>query len=341
MIATIQWKRRGQESPPLLLGDFNQWEPEEGRVMSGDSDTIFWEYDVQDDARLEYCFFDPVLNSLFPDPDNKFKVLNGLGPMSELVMPGYSYESVFEPYRTGKKGLLDDLERTTMHSNQLGYSKDICLYRSKSGMSGPRAFLVFQDGFDYIEFAHASRILHYLEDTGQIPPCDAAFVNPPNRHMDGEPNRITEYGLNPSYSAFLAEELVPKYSRSKTNVCIGASFGGLCAIFTALKHPDVFVKAYSQSGYVGYRKDHVLNLLLESDPAIEIFADIGVWERKVGASFLDSEELDFLSANRRLRQILAEKGYKHQYSEHSEGHTWGFWRAGLVRYLPEMLKGDE
>jgi enterochelin esterase-like enzyme len=341
VIATIKWKRRGNESPPLLLGDFNQWEPEEGKVMSDLSETIYWEYDVQSDARLEYCFFDPDRDIVFPDPDNTFQVLNGLGSMSELVMPEYKYDVVFEPFRAGKKSSFEDLEKISMQSIHLGYAKDFCLYRTKSEKSDPRAFLVFQDGFDYVEFAHTVHILRYLEDTGQIPPCDAAFVNPPNRHVDGEPNRISEYGLNPNYSAFLATELVPKYSRSKLNVCIGASFGGLCAIYTALKHPDVFLKAYSQSGYVGYRRDHVLNMLLESDPIIEIYADIGVWERKVGSSFLDPQELDFLSANRRLRQILVEKGYKHLYSEHSEGHTWGFWRAGLVRYLPEILKGDK
>lgn len=339
MIATIKWRKRGQEKPPLLLGDFNQWEPEVGRAMPGNSDTIFWEYGVQPDARLEYCFFDKDQDLLFPDPQNKYQLNNGLGPMSELVMPGYKYDSVFEPFRTGEKGSLDELEMMSIQSKHLGYTKEFCLYRSSTDKLGPRAFLVFQDGFDYVEFAQAVQILRFLEESGQIPPCDAAFVNPPNRHVDGKPNRISEYGLNPDYAAFLANELVVQYSRSDINVCIGASFGGLCAIYTALMYPKIFPKAYSQSGYVGYRSDYILNMLRESDPDIEIFADIGIWERKVGATFLDSSELDFLMANRRLKQVLIDKGYKHQYSEHSEGHTWGFWRGGLVRNLPEILKG--
>ncbi|TVQ13107.1 MAG: esterase family protein [Balneolaceae bacterium] len=373
MIVSIKWPVNAGETPPVLLGDFTQWEPVEGTAVNG---RLEWQFDVEYDARLEYCFMTGD-NRLIPDPANENRVMNGLGAMSELVMPGYEYHPVFEPFRHGVKSSTDHLNKISITSRHLGYIKEVWIVEAgrdasllpggqnpgisllsgkltgrmfekkgtgfidNPGKSGIAPFLlVFQDGLDYLEFAHAETVLHYLFNNKLIPPTVALFVNPPNRHAGKKPDRMTEYGMNPLYAAFIAEELIPRFSNITNRAIIGASYGGLCAIHTAMLYPGLFSAAYSQSGYVGYNSDALFELVGRSDKSVSIYTDIGTWERSVGRSFLDNRELDFLAANRRFRDMMQQYDIPHTYCEHHEGHTWGYWRNGLVRMLPAIIYGD-
>ncbi|MEM9865859.1 MAG: alpha/beta hydrolase-fold protein, partial [Myxococcota bacterium] len=66
---------------------------------------------------------------------------------------------------------------------------------------------------------------------------------------------------------------------------------------------------------------------------IRLCVDIGTYETTVGPGMLPAAETDFLAANRRLRTVLAERGYDFVYAEYPEGHTWGNWRAHLIEGL--------
>lgn len=336
MKTRIQWKLKGGEDPPVLLGDFTQWEPVAGEL---NDDCLNWYFDVESDARLEYCF-QKEENVFLIDPENENKVHNGLGPMSELVMPDYTYNSVFTPFRTGLKSSSDTLRKMNLYSNHLGYTKDIWVLDTDPE-SDHKEMVIFQDGLDYIEYAHAEAIFRYLRSRNKIRPVLAVFVNPPNRHQAVSPNRTSEYGMNPSYAAFIGEELIPLFDNISSYSIVGASYGGLCAIFTACSYPDIFHTAYSQSGYVGFNGDAVFEILKRSDKRIRIIAEIGTWERSVGRNFLNPNETDFLSANRRLKLLMEDLKIPHIYNEHHEGHTWGYWRNGLLRMLPEILNEGE
>lgn len=152
---------------------------------------------------------------------------------------------------------------------------------------------------------------------------------------------MTEYGMNDDYVRFFAYELVPfvdlNYSTLKNpenRLVVGDSFGGLISIYISFKYPEVFKNAYSQSGYFSFNSDKLINLIASSEKKqIRLFADVGTYERSVGASFLPVEERDFLEANRRLKKTLEEKQYDFVYKEYYEGHTWGNWRKHLIDAL--------
>ena len=75
--------------------------------------------------------------------------------------------------------------------------------------------------------------------------------------------------------------------------------------------------------------------------SIKLYLDIGTYEEKVGADFLPSTELDFTSANRRMKRVLTNKDYDFIYREYHEGHTWGNWRRHLIDALKYFLERRE
>jgi hypothetical protein len=95
--------------------------------------------------------------------------------------------------------------------------------------------------------------------------------------------------------------------------------------------------AYSQSGYVGLRRDAIFELASRAGQDIRFCFDVGTYETKVGSGMLDPEELDFYDANIRLHQMLTDTGVAHHFNIEPQGHTWGFWRDGLLLNLPILL----
>ena len=98
------------------------------------------------------------------------------------------------------------------------------------------------------------------------------------------------------------------------------------------------INSYSQSGYFSFSNDNLIKLFEASDKRLlNLYFDIGTYEQKVGSDFLPSTELDFTSANRRMRDILSKKNYDFIYKEYHDGHTWGNWRSNLIYALQYFL----
>ena len=53
---------------------------------------------------------------------------------------------------------------------------------------------------------------------------------------------------------------------------------------------------------------------------------VGTFETCIGGPVL-GDECNFLEGNRNLRDVLEAGGYALNYSEHPQGHSWGFWQA--------------
>ena len=345
--AVLLWK--GEAESVSVLGDMGEWA--EALPLTRLAGTDIWhrQLELEPDARLEYLFMVDEASEGFgaellgvPDPKNPNRVLSGFGPFSELAMPGYPYDPVFDPVRDGTPGSFDGLDRHTLPEGVLPYVHEIAVYTPPEGSGeGPLPLVVFTDGFDYVEFAHVPAVLDDLIRRGEIEPVVAAFVDPPNRHGADAPNRTTEYGFNDAFVAFLADELVPfldaHYPTRRDpaqRLIVGASYGGLNAVYTAFQRSDVFGLAYSQSGYHSLQADRMIRQLERQPVApIRLVVDIGTYEGTVGAGWLDPAETDFVAANRRLRDALEARGYDVLYAEQPEGHTWGNWRGHVPRAL--------
>ena len=81
----------------------------------------------------------------------------------------------------------------------------------------------------------------------------------------------------------MADEVVPfveKHYRSLTlpsaRLVAGPSYAGLASAYTALRHPDVFGLAYSQSGYLSFGSNALVKAYRQAPrKSIRLYVDIG------------------------------------------------------------------
>jgi enterochelin esterase-like enzyme len=350
---------RGEAQHVELQGDMSGWDSVLPLTRIEGTDLWYLRGTFEPEARLEYLFlvnqhtegFGAALLGV-PDPHNPDRVLSGFGPFSELAMPGYAYHPAFDAVRDGTPGSSEGLALHEVPPGALPYPHEVLVYTPPgyaASSSDRHPTLYFVDGRDYVEFAHVPAVLDALIGAGEIEPVLAVFVDPPNRHGASAPNRTTEYGMSDAFVAFLADELVPYVDaryRTRTGpadrLIVGDSYGGLIATYVGFARPEVFGKAYSQSGYHSFQGDRMIRLIAESEPRpIRLVVDVGTYERSVGVGLLPEAEIDFLEANRRLRAALEARGYDFVYAEHPEGHTWGYWRGRLPAVLPHFFPPSE
>lgn len=348
--STVVFLYRGETDSVGLVGDMTDWTDPIPLIRIENTDLWYYRATFEPDARLQYGFQLPDAVMPVPDPLNPYRVLDGWeevfadwGGHSELAMPQYAHRPVFAAIRDGTEGGYERVTRHEVPAGALGYPHDIYIYLpSGYGRTQRRYPVVYlQDGQDYIEYAHTPAVLNALIHAGQIEPVIAVFVAPPNRHQPAMPNRATEYGLNDDYIRFFSQELVPfveaRYRTqqdSAARLVVGSSYGGLISVAIAFRHPDVLGLVYGQSGYYSFQDDLLIRQIAEApQKAIQLYIDVGTYERRIGANFLPSDENNFLKANRRLREVLKDKGYNFIYHEYPEGHTWGNWRAHLIDAL--------
>ncbi|MGD8778688.1 MAG: alpha/beta hydrolase-fold protein [Ignavibacteria bacterium] len=333
---------KGDQDSAGVLGDMTNWVETLWMTKIEGTDLFYYKGNAEPDARLEYWLM--FNNNPYPaiDSFNEYKVLNGLGELSELAMPQYKRHPYFDSYIHGEKGSAESLVVHEIDSEFLGYSHTIHVYLPP-GYNSEEKYPVFylQDGIDYVEFAQVPVTLNNLINENKIKPLITVFVTPPNRLKPDFPNRMSEYGLNKNYVKFFADELVSFIDKNYSTITepehrlvAGDSFGGLISAYIPFARPDVFANGYSQSGYQSFKKDQLINSYKFAEKKdIKLYVDTGLYERMVGASFLPKDEIDFLMANRRFKKVLQEKGYDFVYREYPEGHTWGNWRRHLIDAL--------
>lgn len=330
----------GQAEKVWLNSDITGWTKPIAFVKLDETDYFFLALELEPDARIEYHLI--VDDSAVCDPLNKYKSLNGLGELSELAMPCYVRHPYFDEYLYGKAGDFTGLIKHIISAGALPYEHEVFVYLPAGYNDNIKyPVLYFHDGPDYIRFGLAPYSVDRLIKEEKIERCIAVFVTPPNLHQQAIPNRSTEYGMNDHYVSFFCDELVsfidnnyPTNRSPQHRLVTGDSYAGLISLYIAFKRPDLFGKVYSQSGYFSFNNDSMIRLVKEYErKTIHIFMDIGTYEKKVGADFLPQNELDFTSANRRMKELLLNKEYDFNYKEYSEGHTWGNWRRHLIDSL--------
>jgi enterochelin esterase family protein len=340
---TVVFLYQGDADSVAVLGDMGNWVDKFPMNRIEGTNLFYLRQNYPSDARLEYWLVFGKDEFPATDPLNPFKTLNGFGEISELAMPHYNRHQYFDGYKFGKKGELGLVTKYSLPEGILPYKHNVHVYIPPEYSSKNKNYptVYFQDGIDYIEFAQTPVVINNLIKDNLIEPVIAVFVTPPNRHIPEVPNRMTEYGMNDNYVKFFSDELVSwvdsnfrTNDNSQSRLVVGDSFGGLISTYIAFSRPNVFGLAYSQSGYHSFQNDRLIKKISEAEKKnIKLYIDTGIYERKVGATFLPKEEGDFLLGNRRLKAVLDEKNYEFVYKEYNEGHTWGNWRRHLIDAL--------
>jgi enterochelin esterase family protein len=327
--ATFVWQ--GDE-PPYLVGDFNGWSAEYAAPWSPVEDGL-WSFtlDLPEDAYIEYAFLtEPKDEARLTDPLNDRTVPNGLGHVNNwFAMPAAEGTPLIERARGIPQG---KLSRHRIENNWLLANSKRWVHLYQPPVAEPAPLVVVYDAQDYLTRGRITQIVDNLIHLGRIEPVALALLD------NGGPARGVEYSCNEATVGFVMTEVLP-LARARLNLVdpatrpgafgvLGASMGGLMALYTGLRAPELFGRVLSQSGAFELGEtEAVTGALVRHMPAqpLRVWMNVGRYEW-------------LLEPNRRMRDLLTERGYSLTYSEYNGGHNYTCWRNELPRGL-EVLFG--
>ena len=238
------------------------------------------------------------------------------------------------------------MSQHTVKGNNVSLSRDIKIYKTSKTVPDNYHYplVTFFDGDAYLEFSNAATILDNLIDAEMIPPVIAVFIsNPP-------PNTITRWNdlcCNETYTQFIADNLIPwvhanfpTSHKPENNVLIGASFGGLAAVFLGLRYPHVIGNIMAQSGAFFWRppedkEDDWLMKQFSMEPKHNLKFCLNVGCTETALTF--NKGASILNSNRHLRDVLIAKGYSVLYNEYAGGHDYICWQDALPEALMKIF----
>lgn len=318
---------RGKAKRVEVVGDFTSWSPRRMvlRDVAG-TDVKYLTMKFDGDARVEYKLI--ADGEWTNDPLSERKLDNGVGGFNNFfTMPAYR-PSVLAEAKWDLRGTIEKLDAPT--SVLEGGKRKIQVYLPPAYARGSERFpvLYLQDGSEYVTRARAAVIADQLIAEGRVAPFIIVFVDPVNR--------FKEYWANDRFAAFMATELVPfidaRYRTRTTRdarALMGASLGGVISVWTALKYGDVFARVAGQSTAFQIDDERVVTTLAALDETaraarpLKFYFDVGMLE-------------PIWKVNRRVRVMLAGKGYPVVYRESAAGHNWTNWRDQLADALTSV-----
>lgn len=317
------------ETAPELIGDFNGWEDGTPtaltRVKKG-----FWAYSLElpEDAYIEYIFWKDG-ERVF-DPLSRRKTSNGMGKFNHFF---YMPKGMPTPFVYIKKGMAKGkITHSVSPPTWLFAGKRRTIHYYQPPVDTPSPLVVVFDGKDYLQRARLPQMVDQLIAQSLIEPIALAMVD------NGRMARGVEYMCSEATLGALLETILPEARRLLNLVDIeqnpgcygvlGASMGGLMALYTGLRIPQVFGKVLSQSGAFfsyGLYESIVWDLARQVDPgSIKIWQDVGRYEW-------------LLEPNRRMASVLQERGFSVGYDEFNAGHNYPAWRNNLHKGLIHLF----
>jgi enterochelin esterase-like enzyme len=342
--ATFVWE--GQEAPSLV-GDFNLWgwAPTDAGTRTAAATLArvapgVWARTIALplDAYIEYAYLRGATDETrVPDPLNPRAVWNGMDAnnhyfgMPDYRSPPWVAARPEVPHGTVTEHVIEDEHLI------VGGARPVHLYRPP--VEGPVPLLVVFDGQDYLRRALFPTIVDNLLAERRIRPIALAMVE------HGAPARVVEYACSEATVAFLARRVLPLARErlalvdpagARGNVgtygVLGASMGGLIALYTALRLPHVFGRVLSQSGAFAWGAPELAPFIMDytqlrRETGLRIWMDVGRFEFLAGP-------------NRRMHEVLRGAGYRVAYHEYPGGHNYTCWRDDVATGL-QALFGEE
>jgi len=324
--ATFIWEGR---TAPHLISDLHGWEvtPKPFKRLSTTlapaSAKTVWSCSLSlpRDAYLEYALYDPVSQKRFTDPLNPKSVNNGVGSRNNYFYMPETMPSPFSMRRADVPiGALTSHRVDTWMLQEFG-ERDVYLYKPPVKEAVP--LLVVYDGYDYMHRGRLATVVDNLIAGKRIRPIAIAFL------QNGKTRRALEYACSDATLAWIDHEILP-LARRQLNLLdieqhpgaygiLGSSFGGLMAIYTGLRMPEIFGRVLSQSGIFELEgRDFAAVDLIRHGQARQL----SVW--------MDAGTLEFLlEDNRRVQALLQERGYNASYREFTGGHCYTAWRDDI------------
>lgn len=273
------------------------------------------------------------------DPLNAQRARDPFGANSVLQGEGYEIPEWTRPDPRVRPGTLVGI---SLPSEALGGERTGHLYlpaRLRASRQYP--LVVVHDGSDYLNYAGMKTVLDNLIDRLEIPDLIVAFVD--------SPDRLKEYANHEQHARFLTQELVPYlYERfplrdaPQARCLLGASFGGVAALSTAVSYPGFWGRVLVQSGSFAFTD------IGHHNPRGPLFDPVVAFMNGFRAQPTAVSEKIFLSCgvyesliyeNRSLVPMLAETGMQVRFVEARDGHNWENWRDRLREGLSWLYPG--
>jgi enterochelin esterase family protein len=320
--ATFIW--HGSKAPSLI-GDFNDWEYEHAlQLFKVKRDLWSLTLEFSAGSYIEYAFI--LDGERVPDPNNQRSISDGINGTNNYfyIHPGAA-TLLAQSKRGGPKGVVTSYKVDCM-DYCAGKRRRIDLYRPPA--HGPYPLVVVLDGIDYLRRARLSLIMDNLIALRRIQPVALAMV------ANGGQARSVEYLCNDATIGFLEKVILPLAQGELALVDIqknpgaygilGASLGGLMALFCGLRLPHIFGKVLSQSG--AFLPESIINDMVQSGEAkpVKVWMDVGLYE-------------GLLEDNQRMHTALVSRGYDVTYNEYPAGHNYSAWRDDIWRGLESLF----
>lgn len=330
---TFVWYGDGAEPAPYLVGDFNDWNGEKPISLEQvEPDVWAHTMTLPMAAYIEYAFMLSREERL-SDPFNPHVVWNGVDAFNHVfIMPDCDMTDLVVRRKGIKRG------KVTRHMVE-GYHtlatspREVHLYQPP--VDEPVPLIVVWDGTDYLRRAYLANIVDNLIGAGRIEPVALALL------ANGREARMVEYSENDT-TLYFAREFVLPLARKELNLIdyqtetgigrygvLGASMGGLMALWAGVRMPELFGKVISQSGAFGIAPDEremVIDKLVKlgAGKGIQIWQDVGTLEW-------------LLEGNRKMNHLLRDHGYDVTYHEFSGGHNYTMWANTVWRALEALF----
>jgi enterochelin esterase-like enzyme len=324
-LVTFIWQGR---TAPRLVEDVHNWEeaPQSmERVGPG-----LWTLSMRlaKNAYVEYGFINPKSGQRLPDPLNRKRIWNGINTYNNyFYMPHGGPNPLVQPVQGIPQGTLTHFQVPTK-DYVLGTKRRVILYQPP--VNEPVPLVVVFDGPDYLKLAKLNIIVDNMIAQKRVRPFAMAMIK------DGGQARNLEYSCSDSTLGFVSECVIPMAQENLWLTpagngdfgIMGASLGGLMALYASLRLPSVFGKVLCQSGaFIFSEYESVVADLIRHIPAprIEIWMDTGKYEW-------------LLKGNQQMHALLNKNKFKVKYHEFSGGHNYTCWCNELWRGLEKLFR---
>jgi enterochelin esterase family protein len=281
--------------------------------------------------RMEYLF-DIADEGMRTDPTNPRVVGGAFGEHSWLPLPGY-----VEPAWISVEPIQAELTPLPVDPTPVG-PIDVQVW-APTGIA-PIYELPLLLAHDGPEFATYAGLTHYagaMVADGTLPPFRLALIRPGSRNL--------WYAANPQYAEALTNQVLPAVTsqyKSKLPVLMGASLGGLAALYAEWNHPGTFAGLFLQSGSF---------FTLATDPQeakFEYYAEVtGFVNQVLAATAAPSRPAIAMTAgtpeenvhnNRVMAAHLTALGLRVAFDETPDMHNFTAWRDVLDPCLTGLLR---
>jgi outer membrane protein assembly factor BamB len=329
---------RGEAEELTLRGDMVGDGEMAMRRVAG-SDLFAASFELEPDARVGYQLvrgFDEVLT----DPRNPRKTeAQGLGVMSELVMPACKE---IQARKVEQRGTFEsfqiDSARIQVGGMTWGGGRRIDVYLPPGYQDGDESYPVIyvNDGADAMAKLRLPAVLDQTIGRS-VGPVIAVFIQ-----------RVSAYELARSqrdaYRAMVVSQIVPEVDDRYRTIAApearsitGYQEGGCGALFVALSHPDVFGSVGVQSVYLGSMQNRselkaLANELGGAGKLPDLYLDWGIYDPREAV-----KDIDTVRFSRWFAELTRSHGGRVSGGEYSDGANFNCWHARQPSLLASLF----